>query len=93
MKSAHAHSPEDGSEMLAEKSGTIILFSFKTQCVERQLFLSLNMLNEKMDHRMNQGNVVFIHRFNNMESIPWGPIQCGLYKQVVFIYRWSLQQV
>ena len=34
-----AHSPEDGSEMLAENSGTIILFSFKTQCVESQLFL------------------------------------------------------
>ncbi len=30
---------EDGSEMLAENSGTIILFSFNTQCVERQLFL------------------------------------------------------
>ncbi len=23
----------------------------------------------------------------------WGPIKCGLYKQVVFIYRWSLEQV
>ncbi len=29
---------EDGSEMIAENSGTIILFSFKTQCVERLCF-------------------------------------------------------
>ncbi len=35
----HAHSPEDGSEMLAHSSGTIFLFSFKTQCVERHFFL------------------------------------------------------
>ena len=24
---------------------------------------------------------------------PWGPIKCGLYKQVVFIYRWSVEEV
>ncbi len=24
---------------------------------------------------------------------PWGLVKCGLYKQVVFIYRWSLEQV
>ena len=23
----------------------------------------------------------------------WGAVQCGLYKQAVFIYRWSLEQV
>ncbi len=23
----------------------------------------------------------------------WGPVKCDLYRQVVFIYRWSLQQV
>ena len=28
--------------------------------------------------------VVFICKFNNMESIPRGPVKCGLYKQVVF---------
>ncbi len=29
--------------------------------------------------------VVFICRFNNMESIPWGPVKCDVY-----ISRWSL---
>ncbi len=24
---------------------------------------------------------------------PWGPVEYGLYKQVLFIYRWSLEQV
>ncbi len=28
-----------------------------------------------------------------MESIPLGTHKCGLYKQVVFIYSWSLEQV
>ncbi len=37
--------------------------------------------------------VVFICRFNNMKSIPWGTVKYGLYKQVVFIHRWSLEQV
>ncbi len=22
---------------------------------------------------------------------PWGPVKCGLFKQVVFIYRWSFR--
>ncbi len=30
---------------------------------------------------------------NSMEYIHWGPVKCGLYKQVVFVYRWSLEQV
>ncbi len=40
--------PEDGSEMLAENSGTILLFSFKTQCVERQFFLISSILTRPM---------------------------------------------
>ena len=28
-----------------------------------------------------------------MESMLWGPVKCGIYKQVVFIYRWSLDQI
>ncbi len=28
-----------------------------------------------------------------MYIYPWGPVKCGLYKQLVFIYRWSLEQV
>ncbi len=37
--------------------------------------------------------VVFICRFNNMESMLLGLVKGGLYKQVFFIYRWSLEQV
>ncbi len=38
---------------------------------------------------------IFAYRLNNMKRIPplLGPVNCGLYKQVVFIYRWSLEQV
>ena len=28
-----------------------------------------------------------------MESILWGLVKCGLYKQVVYMYKWSLGQV
>ncbi len=51
------------------------------------------------DHPRDQQNVVLIHRWSlYADSIawkvyPWGPVKCGLYKQVVFIYRWSLEQV
>ncbi len=37
--------------------------------------------------------VVFTCRFNSMEIYPWGPVKFGLYKQGVFIYRWSSEQV
>ena len=42
----------------------------------------------------NQQTVVLIHR-RSVGSIAWrvyllGPVKCGLYKQVVFMYRWSL---
>ncbi len=37
--------------------------------------------------------VVFIYRFNSMKVYSWGPVNCGLYKQLVFTYRWSLEQV
>ncbi len=39
--------------------------------------------------------VVFIHVriLGSMESIHLGPVKCGLYKQVVFIYRWSLEKI
>ncbi len=42
------------------------------------------------DHPRDQQNVVlvvFIERFNNMKNIPLGSVKCGLYKQVVFLYR------
>ncbi len=51
------------------------------------------------DHPRDQQNVVLIHRWSlYARSIvwkvyTWGPVKCGLYKQVVFIYRWSLEQV
>ncbi len=51
------------------------------------------------DHPRDQRNVVLIHRWSLYEGlIAWkvytmGPVKCGLYKQVVFIYRWSLEQV
>ena len=51
------------------------------------------------DHPRDQQNVALIHRWSLYAgSIAWKvypcwPVQCGLYKQVVFIYRWSLQQV
>ncbi len=34
-----------------------------------------------------------LYMSNSMEYIHWGPVKCGLYKQVVFVYRWSLEQV
>ncbi len=29
----------------------------------------------------------------NIEIYTRGPIKCGIYKQVVFIYRWTLEHV
>ncbi len=49
------------------------------------------------DHPRDQQNVVLIHRWSlNVGSMAWkiytrGPLKCGLYKQVVFIYRWSFR--
>ncbi len=40
---------------------------------------------------------ILIHRWSlyagsiTWKVYPWGPVKCGLYKQVVFIYRWSLE--
>ncbi len=60
------------------------------------------------DHPRDQQNVVLMHRWSLYAgSITWklyiallirttfysGPVKCGPYKQVVFIYRWSLEQV
>ncbi len=36
---------------------------------------------------------LFICIFNNIESVPWGTSKCDLYKQVVFVYKLSLEQV
>ncbi len=42
------------------------------------------------DHPRDQQNVVLIHRWSlyagsiTWEVYPWGPVKCGLYKQVVF---------
>ena len=51
------------------------------------------------DHPKGQQNVVLTHRWSlytgsiTWKVYPWEPVKCGLYKQVVFIYRWSLEQV
>ncbi len=51
------------------------------------------------DHPRVQQNEVLIHRWSlyagsiTQKVYPWGPVKCGLYKQVVLIYRWSLEQV
>ncbi len=51
------------------------------------------------DHTRDQPNVVLIHRWSLYASLTkrkvylWRPMKCGLYKQVVFIYRWSLEEV
>ncbi len=43
--------------------------------------------------------MVLIHRWSlygglvTCKIFPWGPAKCGLYKQVVFIYRWTLEKV
>ncbi len=45
------------------------------------------------DHPRDQLNVDLIHMVVigsiTGKVYPWDPIKCGLYKQVVFIYRWS----
>ena len=51
------------------------------------------------DHPRDQQSVILIHRWSlyagyiTWKVYPWGLVKCGLYKQVVFIYRWSLEQV
>ncbi len=51
------------------------------------------------DHHRDQQNVVLIHRWSlyagpiTQKVYQWRPVKCGLYKQVVLIYRWSLEQV
>ena len=51
------------------------------------------------DHPMHQQDMVLIQRWSlyagsiTLTVYLWGPVKCGLYKQVVFIYRWSLEQV
>ena len=49
------------------------------------------------DHPRDQQNVVLIHRWSLyagpiiLKVYLWGPVKRGLYKQVVLIYRWSLE--
>ncbi len=51
------------------------------------------------DHPREQHNVVLIHRWSLYADLTtwkvyhYGLIKYVLYKQVVFIYRWSLEQV
>ncbi len=54
------------------------------------------------DRLRDQQNVVLIHRWSlyvgsiTWKIYPWGPVQCGLYKQVVFIqvvFRARLTQI
>ena len=50
-------------------------------------------------HSRGQQNVVLIQRWSLYAGTivwkvySWGPVKCVLYKQGVFIYRWSLEQV
>ena len=45
--------------------------------------------------------MVLIHRWSlyvglitwKIYRYTWGPVKCCIYQQVVFIYRWSLEQV
>ncbi len=51
------------------------------------------------DHARDQQNVVLIHRWSLYTGIiawktyTWRPVKCCLYKQVVFIYNGSLNQI
>ncbi len=51
------------------------------------------------DHPRDQINMALIHKWSLylgsliLEVYPWGPVKCGLYKQVVIMHRWSLEQV
>ena len=51
------------------------------------------------DHPRDQPNVVLIHRWSlyadsiTWKVYPWGPVNYGIYMQVVFIYRWLLEQL
>ncbi len=51
------------------------------------------------DHPMDQQNVLLISWWSlyavriTWKVYLWGPVKCDLYKQVVFIYKWSLEQV
>ncbi len=51
------------------------------------------------DHSGGQQNVVLMHRWSLYAGLitwivyTWEPVTHGPYKQVVFIYRWSLEQV
>ncbi len=62
-----------------------------------QISIYLYMYSETCkDHPRDQQNVVHTHRWSLYSGLipwklyPWGPVNCGLYKQVVFIHRWSL---
>ncbi len=50
------------------------------------------------DHSRDQQDMALIHRWplyagsTTWKVYPCGPVNCGLYKQVVFMYRWSLEQ-
>ncbi len=51
------------------------------------------------DHPKDQQNVVLIYRWSlyagsiAWKLYTWGTVKGGLYKQVVFLFRWSLEQV
>ncbi len=51
------------------------------------------------DHPRDQQSMVLIHRWSLYAGLItwkvylWGLVKCGLYKQVVFIYTWSLEEV
>ena len=52
------------------------------------------------DHPRDQQTMVLLHRCfflyissTTWKLYSWRPVKCGLYGQVVFIYRWSLKQV
>ncbi len=69
----------------------------KMFCLDKKCVI-LKLLKVKLvfkDHPREQQNVVLTHRWSlyagsvilNVLHL-WGPVKCGLYNQVVFIYRW-----
>ena len=61
--SAHAHSPEDGSEMLAENSGTIFVFISKNSVTRKTSFqFNANFLRRKKNIFGNSPWQIYINK-------------------------------
>ncbi len=82
----------------AERNGEKVAIKVRIQLSANNCYLG-TVKRVFKDHPRDQQNVVLIHRWflyagsMTWKVYAWGPVKCGLYKQVVFIYRWSLEQV